>query len=153
IAGCETSVCDSSPDAAQHWIARERPQWVVHCGPSARSCWTDASAVLKTDAVAATGAWARAAKSHNSEFNLISSDTVFTGPWMFRGENGTCYSESNPARLLRLVENEVVAACPEALIVRTNVFGWAPSASAAGLVESVMNAVQEGRSLSLDCMR
>lgn len=154
IAGCETSVCDpAAHDLAQQWIARERPQWVVYCGPASRSCWTDAASAIKPDAVQAAGAWAAAAKTHGCEFTLISSDGVFTGPWMFHKENGACFSESNPARLLRMIENEVATACPDSLIVRTNLFGWAPTAASSGLVESILDCVQDGRSLSLDCMR
>jgi hypothetical protein len=41
IAGCETAACPiDSAEAAHRWIASERPQWVVYCGPAARSTWS-----------------------------------------------------------------------------------------------------------------
>jgi dTDP-4-dehydrorhamnose reductase len=155
IAGCETAVCDpDSQKAARDWVASERPQWVVHCGIPAESVWNIPSPTLpRPESAPLAGAWARAAHEFQSEFCLISSDAIFTGPWMFHRENGTCFCDSQPARILRLLETEVIAVNPEALVVRTNVFGWSPAAASPGLVDTVVNVLQEGQALALDCMR
>lgn len=155
IAGCETAACQAdSAEAAHRWIASERPQWVVHCGPAARSTWSlPVGPALRPDAVQATGYWARAANECGCEFTLISSDAVFTGPWMFHRENGACYCDSAPARIIRMIEREAADNCPNTLLIRTNVFGWAPTSATSGLVETILDSLQNGRSLSLDCMR
>jgi dTDP-4-dehydrorhamnose reductase len=155
IAGCETAVCNpDSLEAARNWVASERPQWTIHCGTPAESVWNIPSPPLpRPEAVPVTGAWARAAHELGSEFCLISSDAIFTGPWMFHRENGTCFCDSTPSRILRLLESEVLAANPDALVTRTNVFGWSPAAAAPGLVDTIVNVLEDGRALALDCMR
>jgi dTDP-4-dehydrorhamnose reductase len=155
IAGCETAACErDSLDAPRKWIAAERPQWVVYCGPGAQSSWNlPAGPALDTESVPAAGAWARAAHEFGCEFTVISSDAVFTGPWMFHRENSVCNCESTPARILRMIEKEVTDVYPNTLLVRTNVFGFAPTPETAGLVETVLHAVTEGEPLALDCMR
>ena len=155
IAGCETAVCDqNSPDAAHQWTASERPQWIVYCGPSSVSSWNlPESTELNGDSVAAVRAWGAAATQFGAEFTLISSDAVFTGPWMFHREAGTCFCESPQARVLRLIEKEITEACPSSLIVRTNVFGWAPQADAPAFIETILAAVQEEQTVALDCVR
>lgn len=155
IAGCETAACDEhSTEAPRQWIASERPQWVVYCGPGARSTWSLPAAPLPHhETVGVAGAWAKAAQEFGCELTVISSDAVFTGPWMFHRENGACYCESNPARVLRMIEKEVTEVYAKTLLVRTNVYGWSPEPAAPGLVETVLQAVEEGRPIALDCMR
>lgn len=155
IAGCQTAEYDAdAPEAARQWVASERPQWVVVCGPGANSTWSlPAAPAPRPEAVAAAGAWARAATEFGCELTAISSDAVFTGPWMFHRETGACYCGSAPARILRMIEKEFVDACPHTLLVRTNVFGWSPRAEAPGLVETVLQAIEEHREAALDCMR
>ena len=103
IAGCTTAVCEpGSSDAARKWIAAERPQWVVYCGPGAKSSWDLPAAVPHPECVQIAGTWAKAAQEFGCEFTLISSDAVFTGPWMFHRESSECWCESSPARILRM---------------------------------------------------
>ena len=155
IAGCESAVCDpDSSEAAHHWIASERPQWVVYCGPAAQSNWNIPHPPLpRPESVHVAGTWARAAQNFGSELTVVSSDAVFTGPWMFHRENGACYCESTPARLLRMIEKEVTDICPNTLLVRTNVFGFAASPGLPSLVDTIINVLQAGQTLALDCMR
>jgi dTDP-4-dehydrorhamnose reductase len=155
IAGCETATCEPlATDAARTWIASERPQWIVYCGPGARSSWDlPAPAMPQPECARIAGTWARAAQEFGSEFTVISSDAVFTGPWMFHRENSTSFCASSPARVLQLIEKEVCDINPDTLLIRTNVFGWSPSSRAPGLVETVLHGAQEGQPVALDCMR
>jgi dTDP-4-dehydrorhamnose reductase len=155
IAGCATATCDpDSPEAAHHWVAMERPNWIVYCGTPAQSVWNlPAPPVPKPESVYVAGTWARAAQEFSSEFTYVSSDAVFTGPWMFHRENGTCYCESTAARILRLLEKEVCDTNPNTLLVRTNAYGFAPRATEPGLVETILTALSEDQPLALDCMR
>jgi dTDP-4-dehydrorhamnose reductase len=155
IAGCETAACD--PDglnAARHWVASERPQWILYCGTATESVWNiPAPALPRPEAVPVAGSWARAAQEFGSEFCMVSSDAIFTGPWMFHRESGACFCDSTPARILRLMENEVAAVNPNTLLVRTNAFGWSPEPSSPGLVDTLFSALQDGTPVALDCMR
>lgn len=153
IAGCETASC-SGKDAPRTWIASERPQWVVYCGPGAQSAWNQPPAAAPhPNDVETAGAWARAAQEFGCEFTVISSDAVFTGPWMFHRETTPPNGESPSARILQMIEKEVTDIHPNTLLVRTNVFGWSPSADLPGLVETVHNTLQDAQPVALDCTR
>jgi dTDP-4-dehydrorhamnose reductase len=154
IAGCETAVCDSDDsEAARHWVATQRPQWIVFCGPASQSAWSlpDGSH-LRPEAVARVRPWAAASAEFDCEFTLVSSDAVFTGPWMFHRESGNSFCDTNPARVLRLIEKEVADANPEACIIRTNVFGWSPSSDSPSFVNSLVDALQNEQPFEADCV-
>jgi dTDP-4-dehydrorhamnose reductase len=155
IAGCETATCDpNSLEAAHHWVAMERPNWIVHCGTPAESVWNlPAPPLPKPESVIVAGTWAKAAQEFGCELSVISSDAIFTGPWMFHRENGTCFCDSSPARILRLLEQEVCQVNPNTLLLRTNTFGWSPSEDSPGLVGTILNALRDDQPLALDCMR
>jgi dTDP-4-dehydrorhamnose reductase len=155
IANCETAECDpASAESVHRWVASQRPQWIVYCGPGALSSWDlPATAAPPADAVARAGFWARAALEFDAELSAVSSDAIFTGPWMFHRENGQCYCESPSAKILRLIEREVIDACDKALVVRTNAFGISPVSDQPGLVETCIQSLQDGTPLALDCMR
>ncbi len=154
IAGCETAVCEGqSTAAARDWVAAERPQWIVHCGEAAQSSWHAPAPAPRPEAVRTAGAWAKAAAEFAAEFTLVSSDALFTGPWMFHRETDAGLNDGAAARMIRMLEKEVAEANPAALIVRTNAFGWSPCAGRPGWVENILTAVQNQEPLALDCMR
>lgn len=154
IAGCETAVCaGDEPDSARQWVASHRPAWIVFCGPAAQSAWSNPTGSdLHPEAAAAVRPWAIAAAEFGCEFTLVSSDAVFTGPWMFHRESGSSFCDSHPARVLRLIEKEVAGSNPEALIVRTHVFGWSPSSEIPSFVNSLVETLQNEQPLEVDCI-
>jgi dTDP-4-dehydrorhamnose reductase len=52
-----------------------------------------------------------------------------------------------------MTEKEVTDVFANALVIRTNVFGWSPEPTSPGLVETVLRAAEEGQPLALDCLR
>jgi dTDP-4-dehydrorhamnose reductase len=80
---------------------------------------------------------------------MISSDAVFTGPWMFHDENCTTLCPSAEATAIRHIESRVRELCSKTLIVRTNAFGWSP-AGKNGWLESVLSALEANQPLPLD---
>ena len=153
ISGCRglSTSGDAAADAAR-LIATEKPRRILFAGPSSQSCWTAAEG-LNADAARIAAAWAKAAADTQTDFTLVSSDAVFTGPWMFHRETGTCYCDTPAARMLRTIERDVADQCPRALIVRTNAFGWSPTEAKPGLVEQIYEALSTGQTLSLDYLR
>jgi dTDP-4-dehydrorhamnose reductase len=97
--------------------------------------------------------WARAAKDAASRFTLISSDAVFTGPWMFHPETSRGLCDSQPARTVREAEAAVLEAHASALIVRTHVFGWTPEICGAGWIERELARLEAGAAGSHDPFR
>ena len=100
---------------------------------------------VRADDVRATRNLAAAAQDAGCRLVVISSDQVYSGPWMFHDESSMCLSHSDSARAV--LEAELVAlAVPGALVVRTHAVGWSPDSS--GLLEVVAEACAAGTPLS-----
>lgn len=153
IDGCEMIESDSPTTPPAAWISNEQPDWVVFCGPGAESCWNSTGAPARGEWAVAAANWARTAADWKAEFTLMSADAVFTGPWMFHRETGSCFCESPAAKALRAIEQATVDANPHSLIVRTNVFGWSPVPERPGLAERILDALASEQPLQLDCLR
>ena len=155
IGGCEIlSDGGDSERSIRHVLGRVQPQHVVFCGPGADSCWDQVPRVAFTgNAVTHMRAWARAAQETACGFTLISSDAVFTGPWMFHPETGPGLCGSPPAQILREAEAAVLEAYTSALVVRTHVFGWTPESCGAGWIERELARLEQGAAGSHDPFR
>ena len=75
-------------------------------------------------------------------FTLLSSDAIFTGPWMFHEEDSDQRCTSSLGRRLARLEVEVRDACPESFIVRTHVFGWNWNDCSTGWIEGLIERIQ-----------
>lgn len=144
IAGCETSVCPSEElDSVRHSLASVRPTRLVYCGPAAQSSWQPAHTRRSIDRVARNARhWASGACEFGCALTYISSDAVLTGPWMFHTEQSDSFCTSAEATSLRNAEQEVARLCPDALIVRTNAFGWSPGAEGEGWIEELLQSLE-----------
>ncbi|RPI86902.1 MAG: hypothetical protein EHM42_05615, partial [Planctomycetaceae bacterium] len=152
IEGIETIEGDFAAAPSSSWMSAEQPDWVVFCGPGAESSWSSSGSLPQREWAETAAAWARAAREWQAEFTLVSSDAVFTGPWMFHRETGSCYCGSPAARMLRGIEKATLEANPQSLIVRTNVFGWSTHPERPGLVESIIDSLSNDQPLQVDCL-
>ena len=75
-------------------------------------------------------------------YALLSSDAIFTGPWMFHEEDSEQRCSSSLGRRLARLEAEVSSACPESFIVRTHVFGWNWADPSTGWIEGLIEGIQ-----------
>ena len=146
LPGCERANFDrNSADGIRQCLLQTRATHVIFCGAAARSTWESAApSFANTDAER----WAAAAQAE-LHFTMISSDAVFTGPWMFHDENCATLCPSAEATEIRHIETRVREVCAKSLIVRTNAFGWSPSGKH-GWLESVLSALENNRALELD---
>lgn len=148
LAGCEPLDCEADdPQAVQELLDDLRPQRLVYCGCGANSAWTDAARPTTGD-VHLAERWLRAASAVNAAVTLISSDAVFTGPWMFHAEKSQSFCPSPEARTLCETEQKAFEIAPECLVLRTNAFGWS-----GGWIESLLQQLQTGHTPPLDCVR
>jgi len=154
IQGCETQTyLEDDVETAEYWLSLVRPQWVVYCGVAAHSAWSVDPANFSTkDPVLAVRNWVNAAELHSARFTHLSSDAVFTGPWMFHEEECQGFCESQQAEVIRAIEREV-SLCDNTLIIRTNVFGWTPASYGQGDIEELVHSLTEGSFSKLDCYR
>ena len=155
IAGCETAQSPGhDPAVVRNWVAAERPDWLVYCGS-----WTDSAWNAKQDTTRILPAekqvlpWVQAARSSGCASTVVSSDAVFTGPWMFHDEASDHCCPTPTAQALRRMEDSIQSASPETLLVRSHVIGWSPSAQSEGFVEQTLSQMYSGRRLNLDCVR
>ncbi|MBC8117528.1 MAG: sugar nucleotide-binding protein [Candidatus Saccharimonas sp.] len=141
----------STPEGVRQIIQRVRPQRVVLCGNAARSGWDDSVPPSEADLEQASW-WSDAVRQSGAQLTLISSDAIFTGPWMFHAENSHSVCPSPSAQIARDIEARVLADCPDALIVRTHAFGWQPGEKS-GWIESLLTNLERGFDTDLDCIR
>ncbi len=128
IAGCDIrhAVPETAEDIRRE-LAVTSPDLVVLCGPAAVPLWSLADqSEFDRDGLQSAALWARIVAETGAKLIAVSTDAVFHGPWMFHEEdcNGCC--ESDAAQSIRRMEAQVLKACPAALVLRTNVFGWSP---------------------------
>jgi dTDP-4-dehydrorhamnose reductase len=155
IAGCETLQCPSrDPQAIQDWIASERPKWTVFCGPWTESAWNTKSVWGNTISPAEMiRPWAAGSAAIGGACTIMSSDAVFTSPWMFHDEESVHFCESAEAQAILEMERTAAEANPDAMIVRSHVFGWSPTQQSEGFIEQTLAQMYSGRRLNLDCVR
>ena len=111
--------------AAESILAAKRPDWVIHCAAatSVDGCEADPAMAFRLNRDMAQ-AVARGARAAGSRLVHISTDAVFDG------ERGGYREEDVPSpinvygRSKLEGERAVAAADPQALIVRTNLYGW-----------------------------
>ncbi len=148
--------CHGEPAAHGTGIAEQirefQPDCVLYCGPESCSSW-DASSGPRVVQVGSDLAarWAAAAHQAGAGFVMISSDAVFTAPWMFHDEESQTLCDSAAARTILKSERHVQAAHPEALIIRTNAFGWSPTGE--GLIETLFQQIEGHRDVEEDHIR
>lgn len=147
LPGCERATLDhGNADAIRNCLQQTRATHVIFCGSAACSFWDPTGKGFEdSDAVL----WATAAAQEKRHFTLISSDAVFTGPWMFHDEDSTATCPSSEATGIRQVETRVREACDNSLIVRTNAFGWSTSGSK-GWLETLLTGMENNQPLELD---
>ncbi len=155
IAGCRIvhAMAHGAASVQQH-IQSERPDWIIFCGAASRSSWdTDSvhnSAISDNHAVQ----WATAAAEAGIEFCMISSDAVFTGPWMLHKEDDDEHFSATPqAERLRQIESTVLEVNNDALIIRTNAFGWSPDAGCPEFAETLIESLDGGMPIDVDFLR
>lgn len=134
----------------QQQIQAERPDWIVFCGQSARSSW-DSDASGFDDELAIDGA--TIAAGAQIRFTMISSDAIFTGPWMLHSESDTHFCDTPQATRLREIEERVVQVHESAMIVRTNIFGWSPLPGSTGFAELSLTAIETESGRGIDFLR
>ncbi len=153
LAGCRVLPETGARLSVERTVAEVCPQTVILCGPAARSSWeTSALKSLKSESFDGMRSWAAAAAAAGSRVVLMSSDAVFTGPWMFHDEDGESHCPTPAASAIRALEAEIVDLADDSLIVRTNAYGWSPS-STTGWLETTLALIEARRPIQLDPVR
>ncbi|MEX0725197.1 MAG: sugar nucleotide-binding protein [Planctomycetaceae bacterium] len=155
ILGCETDCYDEDDSTApKSWIDRLNPQWIIYCSPASESVWNGPTqSPISESLVSIAHHWATAAAHADIPLTAISSDAIFTGPWMFHGEESNAHCDSNDAQIIRRMEEAIRSAHARSLIVRTHAIGWSPTGSDGGWLERLYAALDQGTRINIDCIR
>ncbi|MEW4489325.1 sugar nucleotide-binding protein [Thalassoglobus sp. JC818] len=151
IAGCDAMDPDAEPASV---IEQSQPDWIIYCGSESRSAW-EANTVDRIDEsiVAQAAEWASAAKQSNARFAMVSSDAVFSGPWMFHDEESIGECQTLQAMTIRASEQAVLEHAQDALLIRSNVFGWSADPNETCWVENLIQTVRTHRVVEQDATR
>jgi len=133
------------PGEVDRLLHAARPDWVVHCAAQADvdACEVDPQGAMRLNAELA-GSVARAAAHAGARMVQISTDAVFDGT------KGNYRETDAPAPVNRYGasklagEAAVVAAHPQALILRTNFFTW-PAPGKVGLAGWFLERLESGQ--------
>lgn len=137
LEGCEMLHAGQSSPASL--LEDIQPDAVIHCGPASRSAWeTTAHVALDETAIESAADWAGACGDRDCHFTFLSSDAVFTGPWMFHDEESECRCPSAEAAIVREAESRVLRGGGRSLVIRTNAYGWAPAGTPNGWIEQIL---------------
>lgn len=139
------------PAAVLDYLKKVQPSRLVFCGIGAESSW-DESRRPQTSDVTLAKTWIDAAQATGCHVTLISSDAVFTGPWMFHAENSHSICPSAESSLLRQIEQLATDSSADALVVRTHAIGWQAGRSQ-GWLESLLTELERGTVGSVDFAR
>lgn len=134
----------SQPGRAKELFDRFQPDWVIHCAAdtSIDELESDPKRAFRANRDMA-GSVAEAAREIGAKMVHISTDAVFDG------HDGP-YQETDPMEPVNVYgksklagEQAVQAVCPEALIIRTNIFGWNAQPKTS-LAEWFINKLMQG---------
>lgn len=154
IVGCETDCYDENDAAAaKAWIDRLHPEWIIFCSAASESAWNSAGDGISDSLAAVARQWAVAASDADIPLTAMSSDAIFTGPWMFHGEESNAHCGSASAGIIRRMEDAVRATHRGSLIVRTHAIGWSPVASDGGWLERLVATLEPRGRIHVDCVR
>lgn len=135
------------PGALETVVAETRPGVIVHAAAlsSHEACESDPE-LARLMNVEVTGRLAQAAEDCGARFILISTDAVFDGK---RGDYAED-DETNPFSVYgrtKLEGEERAAEATQALILRTNFFGWSPNGTRS-ILEFFVNELSAGHAIS-----
>ena len=109
IPGVECSrVLDGQDELARHLVANSESPRILLCGATAVSCWYSQPSPLKlTQQLKRDRSFAELAAEFDCRMTAISSDAVFSGPWVFHDEDSESHCSSHEAELIRGWERDI----------------------------------------------
>ncbi len=125
------------------------PDIIIHTAglTSVEGCENDPALALSINTeLAAT--MAKIGVALSAKFIHISTDHLFNGSVPFPFEKTPPQPLNEYARTKLLAEREITAINPDALIIRTNFFGWGPSYRAS-FSDSILNTIRAGKDIYL----
>ncbi len=149
LPGIECHTISDATDEVVRELAAGANTQILLCGAAGVSCWSSQPTIreFKQQLNRDLG-FAELAAEFSCELTALSSDAVFTGPWVFHEEDSDSTCTSQHADAIREWESEVQSALSNSLIVRTHAIGWSPNGD--GWLEQLVEDVTTGNDRVFD---
>lgn len=150
LPGVDAAAVDvRSADAFERFVERVRPDLVIHTVgmSSVDACESDPGHAQELN-VDAAEIVARVARSAGARLVHISTDHLFDGERPHRREDESLAPLNAYAKTKAEAEAVVLREHPDALVVRTNFYGWGTSARAS-FSDWILRALQRGEPLTM----
>ncbi len=130
------------------------PEWIISAEPCGSYCWIEPHRHdLNIKQLEHSRNLARLSADRQISLTCLTTDAIFTGPWMFHEEHSQNFCSSSTATAYRQLEDEILGWNPQAHIVRTNAFGWTPKGLPAQGISRMIEQTGQISLKDLDCMR
>ncbi len=146
IEHCQILSGEASLEPPDQLITDIKPDYVLDTTCCGDSSWNPEAEIGNETQCNLAVERAAVCKQLGITYALLSSDAIFTGPWMFHEEDSEEICSSALGKRLVKLEKEVKNACPESFIVRTHVFGWNWVDSQTGWIEGLLDRIQNNAS-------
>lgn len=130
----------ADPRALADIIDAEAPTTIIYSGLISSSAWEWSREYDLSSESERLAAVCRVATRRGSRVIVISSDAACFGPFLFRRDDDHRSVDVAPLAIRRI---ETAATHSHALVVRTHLFGWRPTADS--WIERIWTAISEGR--------
>lgn len=145
LANCQTAVSKQpTPQQQAEWVERFAPDCLILTSRLCQPGWIADDSEITSEEKKQILGWVKAATEADCKVVFVSTDAVFSGPWMFHEEDSVCFSEAPLALEIRQLEKKILAQSPTALITRSHLFGWSVEGGEAGWIDQVITA-QKGK--------
>lgn len=116
----------TTPESVRLLLETDCVSRVIYCGEASISGWS-AQTIESTPCsdTSAVQAWSAACAGKGIPFVFLSSDHLFTSPWVFHEEESESLAETPRAQSIRYQET-IVAEREHSLIVRSHICGFSP---------------------------
>ena len=132
-------------DATRQMLLRLAPTAIVHCAAATNVDWCqDHPAETDRINIQVPSALAAIAAEFHVKFVHISTDSVFGGSKSFSVETDECGPLNAYASSKLQAEREVQRQNPQALVIRTNIYGWNAQRKQS-LAEWIIGQLEEGK--------
>ena len=140
-------------------IRRERPQMVLHAGPTSWAGWdsagTDGARIdARCDVQRETKfltELARACGEVDARLVVATTDAIFAGPRMFHAEDGNSWAVTPAGKAARQIEQALFNT--GALVLRGHVYGWMPNGGATNYAERMFHSLTSELPYRVDARR
>lgn len=138
IGSCQILSGEAATESPEQLLSDLKPDYVVDATCCGDSAWNPAANLADKQQCQLAVQRACACKQLGISYTLISSDAIFSGPWMFHEEDSQVQPQTEIGMRIHQLETDIRRVYPSALIARTHPFGWNILDEESGWIENLL---------------